>query len=75
VYKRHYLMRGDEFNAGEDDLDFDVITEFGWADRAEEQAWIAAISTATDRLASDEANFLDRTRVRSVLIEERVTAA
>jgi hypothetical protein len=46
----------------------------GWADRAEEQAWIAAISTAADRLASDEANFLDRTRVRSVLIEERVTA-
>jgi hypothetical protein len=74
VYKRHYLMRGDEFSAGEDDLDFDVVAEFAWADRSAQEAWIAAIGAAADRVAADEANFLDRSRLRSVLIEQRVTA-
>ena len=73
VYKRHFLIRGDEFNSGEDDLDFDVVAEFGWADRDTQLAWFGAISAAADRLAADEVNFLDRSRVRSVLIEERVT--
>jgi hypothetical protein len=74
VYKRHYLIRGDEFNSGEDDLDFDVVAEFGWADRATQLAWVSAIQSAADRVAADEVNFLDRSCVRSVLVEERVTA-
>lgn len=72
VYKRHYLIRGDAFNLREDQVDFDVVTELGWADRDAFQAWMAAVSD--ERVAVDEARFLDRSRTRAVLTEDRVTA-
>lgn len=75
VYKRHFLIRGDGFSSGADDLDFDVVAEFGWADRATYLAWGAAIQVAADRVAADEVNFLDRSATRFTLVEERVTAA
>ncbi|MFB7460716.1 MULTISPECIES: EthD domain-containing protein [unclassified Streptomyces] len=72
VYKRHYLIRGDAFNLREDGIDFDVVTEMGWEDRDAFQAWMAAVSD--ERVGIDEARFLDRSRTRALLIEDRVTA-
>jgi hypothetical protein len=77
VYKRHYVTRADVVNLDEHALDFDVITELGFTDRAGFLAWITAVSSghAGDQVAADEARFLDRSRTRSSVIEDRVTAA
>ncbi|MFE9611403.1 EthD domain-containing protein [Streptomyces sp. NPDC006012] len=74
VYKRHYLMRGDDGNLREEGVDFDVVTEMGWADPAEQLAWYAKIRAAADLVAADEARFLDRSSTRSLSVEQRVTA-
>jgi EthD domain len=72
VYKRNYLVRGDEFNRENEALDFDVITELVFSDRAGFVKWIEELSV--DEIAADEEQFLDRSRTRAYVIEERVTA-
>ena len=75
VYKRHYLQRGDAVNIGEAGIDFDVVTEQVFADRAAFQSWIAAVTAgdAGERVAADEARFLDRSRTRSCIVNDYVT--
>jgi hypothetical protein len=77
LYKRHYVKHADELNLRDETLDFDVITELGFADRAGFLGWISAVSSgqAGEQVAADEARFLDRSRTRSSVIEDRVTAA
>jgi uncharacterized protein (TIGR02118 family) len=72
VYKRNYLVRGDEFNREEDTIDFDVITELVFADRAGFIEWVETLSV--DEIAADEERFLDRSRTRAYVIEEHVTS-
>lgn len=74
VYKRHYLQRGNPVNIGEADIDFDVVTEQAFADRAALQCWIDAVTTgdAGERVAADEARFLDRPRTRSCVVSDYV---
>jgi hypothetical protein len=72
VYKRNYLVRGDEFNREDEAIDFDVITELVFSDRAGFVKWIEELSV--DEIAADEEQFLDRSRTRAYVIEERVTA-
>ena len=74
VYKRHYRVRDDEFNTQESAIDFDVVTELQFADRAAYLAWITAVGVAGDPVAADEAKFLDRSRTRSCVVEEHVTS-
>jgi uncharacterized protein (TIGR02118 family) len=71
IYKRSYLVRGDEFNREEDTIDFDVITELVFPDRAAFVDWIEKLSV--DAIGADEEKFLDRSRTRAYVIEERVT--
>jgi hypothetical protein len=75
VYKRRYLRRGDTLNIGEADVDFDVVTEQVFGDREEFQSWITAVTTgdAGERVATDEARFLDRSRTRACVVSEYVT--
>ena len=73
VYKRNYLVRGDEFNREDETIDFDVITELVFADRTGFIKWIEELSV--DAVAADEEQFLDRSRTRAYLIEERLTAS
>jgi hypothetical protein len=75
VYKRHYLQRGDVLNLGEADIDFDVVTEQQFADRAAFQSWIDAVTTGDNgkRVAADEARFLERSRTRSCVVSDYVT--
>jgi hypothetical protein len=77
VYKRHYVKHADQANLRDDALDFDVITELGFTDRADFLDWISAVTSgpAGDLVAADEARFLDRSRTRSCVIDDRVTAA
>lgn len=75
VYKRHYVQRGDQLNIGEGDVDFDVVTEQVFADRTEFLSWIGAVTAgnAGERVAADEARFLDRARTRACVVSDYVT--
>jgi hypothetical protein len=75
VYKRNYLVRGDEINIEDDSIDFDVVTELVFPDRSTYFAWSAAVGTgpAGDRVGEDESTFLDRRRTRAYVIEEHGT--
>jgi len=76
VYKRNYLSRGDELNKDDNAIDFDVVTELVFPDRAAYLAWRAALSKpgSGEQVAADEEKFLDRSRTRACVIEERVTS-
>ena len=56
-------------------IDFDVITEVGFADEAAMHAWMAAMGTGENGkiVAEDENRFLWRERTRAVVVEERVS--
>ena len=71
VYKRNYLVRGDEFNREDEGIEFDVITELVFSDRAGFVKWIEALSV--DAIGADEEKFLDRSRTTAYVIDERVT--
>jgi hypothetical protein len=75
VYKRHYLKRGEPVNIGEADIDWDVVTEQEFADRAAFDSWIAAVTAgdAGERVAADEARFLNRERTRSCVVIDVAT--
>jgi hypothetical protein len=75
VYKRHYLRRDDAMSVAEAGIDFDVVTEQGFADRAAFESWIDAVTAgdAGERVAADEARFLDRSRTRSCVVSDYVT--
>jgi hypothetical protein len=72
VYTRHYLKRNDVLNVGDASIDFDVMTEQAFTDRAAFQAWIAAVAAggAGERVAADEARFLDRSRTRVCVVND-----
>jgi uncharacterized protein (TIGR02118 family) len=77
LYKRRYLKRGTEMEVGNGSVDFDVVTEVGFPDREAFEAWLAEVFKPgnAERVAQDEANFLDRARSRSyVVVDERITA-
>jgi uncharacterized protein (TIGR02118 family) len=69
VYKRNYVVRGDEFNREDDAIDFDVVTELVFSDRDAYVAWIEKLGV--DAVAADEQTFLDRSRTRAYVIDER----
>jgi uncharacterized protein (TIGR02118 family) len=72
VYKRNYVVRGDELNREDDTIDFDVVTELVFPDRDAFLAWIEKLSV--EAIATDEKRFLDRSRTRACVIEDHVTA-
>jgi uncharacterized protein (TIGR02118 family) len=72
VYKRNYLVRGDEFNREEDTIDFDVVTELVFSDRAGFVEWVEKLSV--EAIATDEEKFVDRSRTRAYVIEEHATS-
>jgi uncharacterized protein (TIGR02118 family) len=69
VYKRNYVVRGDEFNREDDAVDFDVVTELVFSDRDAYVAWIEKLGV--DAVAADERRFLERSRTRAYVIDER----
>ena len=74
VYKRRYVLERLTNEGGA--IDFDVVTELGFADRAAYLAWMAKLSApgAGEQVAADEAKFLDRSRTRAYVVEEYVTS-
>lgn len=74
TYKRHYVVRGDQLNRREDEIDFDVVSEIAFRDRASFQGWLDTLDAAGSRVPDDEAKFLDRSRLLSFSVDEHVTA-
>jgi hypothetical protein len=76
VYKRSYLVRGDEINMEDSAIDFDVVTEMVFPDRAAFLAWSAQIFKpgSGEQVIADEQRFLDRPRTRAYVVEEFVTS-
>jgi uncharacterized protein (TIGR02118 family) len=72
VYKRNYVLRGDELNRRADAIDFDVVTELVFPDRAAFDDWVQKL--AVEAIGADEERFLDRSRTRACVIEEHVTS-
>ena len=73
VYKRNYIRRGDAANRESPAIDFDCITEQVWDNRSGFENWITTLGVET--IATDEANFLDRSKTKAYVIDERASAA
>jgi hypothetical protein len=71
VFKRNYLVRGDEFNAEDDAIDFDIVTELVFSERAGFVQWMQDLSV--EAIANDEEKFLNRSRTRAYVIEEHAS--
>ncbi len=76
VYKRRYVVHGEQLTKEDGGPEFDVVTELGFADRTAYLAWPAKLSGRGpgERVAADEARFLDRARTRAYVVEEHVTS-
>jgi EthD domain-containing protein len=74
VYKRRYLTPDDRLTIEGGEIDFDVMTELVFADRSAFEAWMAQLAKPEvgARIVADEEKFLDRSRTRAYVIEERV---
>jgi EthD domain len=72
VYKRRY--RGEALTRDGGGVDFDVVTELGFADRAAYIGWMAQLADAGGQVAADEARFLDQSRMRAFVVEEYETS-
>jgi uncharacterized protein (TIGR02118 family) len=73
-YRRNYVEAGDMFiGSGAEAPDFDVVTELVFADQesAEAALAVAAAPGAAERIAADEANFLDRAKTRMFVVHTR----
>ena len=71
VYKRNYLRQSDPASLESPAIGFDVVTEMAWDDQAGMENWITAL--AVPAIAEDEARFLDRSKTRAYVIDERVS--
>jgi len=73
-YRRNYLIQeGAIVMPGLAPLDFDVVTELWYPDRAAYAAAMAALTSPenAERIARDEENVFDRSRTRFFEVEER----
>jgi hypothetical protein len=76
LYKRRYIKRESKIIRDAGEVDFDVVTELGFADQAAFEAWMERLLAASnsDIVAEDEAKFLNRARTRAYAPEEFVTS-
>ena len=76
LYKRRYLNHDSKLTDGGGSVDFDAMTELVFPDQAAFLAWMGKIAAPenADKVAADEAMFLDRSRTRAYVVEEHVAA-
>lgn len=75
-YRRNFIRPDGAFiSAGAAERDFDVITELWFPDQTAYEAAMAlhARPEIGGRIASDEENFLDRSRTRMFIVEEHIS--
>ncbi len=72
-YRRNFVDSAGAFIfPGAAPIDFDVITEIGFADRAAYDRFVAAAAEPdiAQRIATDEENLFDRNATRMLVVEE-----
>jgi hypothetical protein len=69
-YARNYLPPADE--AGHP-AEFDVVTHMKFADAATRRTWLSLVLAPGSGVAQDEERFLDRSRTRSWIVDERLS--
>jgi hypothetical protein len=76
IYKRRYVVHDEKLSEGSPTIDFDVMTELGFSDREACLAWMGKLygPDVGEQVVSDEARFLDRSRTRAYLVDERITS-
>jgi hypothetical protein len=76
TYKRRYVVHDEKLTEASPNIDFDVMTELGFSDRAAFLAWMGKLygPEAGEQVATDEARFLDRSRTRAYIVDERITS-
>lgn len=76
LYKRRYLNHDKKLTDSGGSVDFDAVTELVFPDEAAFLAWMGKIAAPgnADRVAADEAMFLDRSRTRAYVVDESVAA-
>lgn len=75
-YRRNFVdLAGLIREVGAGPLDFDVVTEIWFADRAgyDEMLRLHSQTDAGTRIAADEENFLDRSRTRLFIVDEAIS--
>lgn len=72
AYRRNYVDRAGAFEFGGATIDFDVVTELFFADRAAYDSFAArcAEPDVARQIAEDEENVFDRTATRMMVVEE-----
>ncbi len=75
IYKRRYLVRDQELTKSGNIVDYDVMTELGFADQEAFAAWTGKLFAPgiAEQVAEDEARFLDRSRTRAYVVQEYTT--
>lgn len=76
IYRRRYLIQADEVTKSGNDVGYDVTTEVGFADEVGFQAWLATLFApgTAEKVVTDEAMFLDRSKTCAYAVKEYVTA-
>lgn len=66
---------GEESKEDKGNIDFDVITEIAFADKAGKDAWMRAVGSGENGklVVEDEARFIWRARTRAFVVEDRVS--
>jgi hypothetical protein len=72
AYTRRYL--GEMLTRHGGPLDFDIVTELGFPDRAAYRRWMAQLAAANGKVAADEARFLDRSSTRAFVFEDDLSS-
>jgi hypothetical protein len=70
TYRRNYVVKDPAANGPDD---FDIVTELVFPDRDAYQNWVSTMYAPGSGVVDDEMTFLDRSRTRSYVVEERVT--
>lgn len=72
-YRRNFIDRDGAFASPVADIDFDVVTEMRFADRAAYDRFLAAAAdpAIAQAIAEDEENVFDRAATRMFVVEER----
>ena len=77
LYKRRYIKDENRITHDTGEVDFDVVTELGFASQHAFETWMQALFAPANGtiVAEDEARFLDRTKTRAYAYEEFVTSS
>lgn len=70
LYARHYLPEADMSG---NPSEFDAMTQLKFADKQAFREWLSLVAATDSGIAEDEARFLDRSRMRSWVVDERVS--